>query len=112
MSIKLAADAATYDVWAVISHIQTNSEEQPIVFASWTLTSSKRNYAQIEEEALALIYDVKQIRQYLYGRRFTLVTNHKLLMAIMGHRMGIPLQAAARLQCWAVLLSGYRYDIE
>ena len=59
-----------------------------------------------------MIFGIKKFHQYLYGRHFVLVTDHKPLMAILGPKKGIPLLSAARLQRWALLLAAYNYDIE
>jgi len=39
----------------------TNGAEQPVVYASQTLSQAERNYAQLEWEALAIIFGVKSL---------------------------------------------------
>ena len=112
LPIKVAGDASAYGVGAVLSHVMDDGSERPVAFASRTLTASERNYAQVEKEALALIFAVKKFHLYLYGRQFILVTDHKPLTAILGPQKGTPPLAAARLQRWAILLSAYHYQIE
>ena len=112
LPLRLAADASAYGIGAVISHVMPNGEERPIAFASRTLQPSECNYAQLEKEALALVFAIKKFHLYLYGRRFTLITDHKPLLAILGPKKGIPPLAAARLQRWALLLSAYNYELE
>ena len=96
----------------MIAHILPGGTEQPVAFASRTLTSSERNYAQVEKEALSLIFGVERFHSYLYGRSFTIVTDHKPLTAILGPKNGILLLAAARLQRWAWILLAYQYEIK
>ena len=65
----------------------------------------------MEKEALAIVFGVRKFHQYIYGRRFTLVTDHKPLLTILGPKTGIPSLAAAIMQRWSFLLSAYQYDI-
>ena len=112
LPLRLAGDASPYGVGAVISHVSPDGLERPIAYASRTLTPAEKNYSQLEKEALSLIFGVKKFHQYLYGRTFTLITDHKPLTTILGEKKGIPTLAAARLQRWALLLSAYNYSIK
>lgn len=112
LPIHLAGVASTYSVGAVISHTYPDGTERPIAFASCTLSGAERNYAQIEKEALSLIFGVQKFHQFLSSRRFELVTDHKPLTTLLGPKHGIPTLAAARMQRWALILSAYSYSIK
>lgn len=95
----------------MISHVMPDGREHPIAFASRSLSSTERNYAQIDREALSLVWGVKKFGQHLYGRKFTLLTDHKPLTSIFSPEKGIPEMAAARIQRWALFLGAHNYDV-
>lgn len=81
------------------------------MFASRALTKAERNYPQIEKEALAIVFALRRFHMYIFGRKFTLVTNNKPLTAIFGPYKSFPALAAERMQRWAMYLAGFDYDI-
>ena len=87
-------------------------DERPIAYASRSLNSSEKNYSQIEKEGLAIIFGVTKYYMYLFGRKFTLRTDHKPLLKIFALDSATPVLAVAHLQHSSLLLSSYQYDIE
>eukprot|EP00118_Oscarella_pearsei_P023938 m.294075 g.294075 ORF g.294075 m.294075 type:complete len:79 (+) comp40742_c0_seq49:2643-2879(+) len=75
-----------------------DGSERPIAYASKTLSERERNYAQVEKEAYSLKFGVTKFYQYLCGRNFTLVTDHRPLTTIFGKKGALPAIAAARLE--------------
>ena len=53
-----------------------------------------------------------KFHKFLYGHQFTLVTDHKPLLTLLGPKSQIPPLATARLQHWALILTAYNYEIQ
>ena len=52
---------------------------KPVAFASRSLTDAEQNYAQIEKETLAVTFGCEKFHHYLYGRKFTVESDHRPL---------------------------------
>ncbi|EPB69223.1 reverse transcriptase [Ancylostoma ceylanicum] len=112
LELIVAADASDYGIRAVVMHRFADGTEKAICHASRNLTDAEKKYEQIEKEGLALVYAVRKFHRYLLGRHFTLLTDHKPLLAIFGSKKGLPTYGANRLLSWSLILRGYDFTIE
>ena len=78
--VVIQANSSKHGIGAVLLAI---AEGGRIEYASRALTPSEPNWAQIEKEALAVLYDLERFDQYAYGRAVTVQNDHKPLAAIL-----------------------------
>ena len=104
----ITCDASTAAVGGVLSQLHDGTE-RPIAFASRALTPTEQRYSVGEREALACVWACERWHMYVYGRHFTIRTDHQALTTVLstsgsGHK---PL----RLHRWAERLRQYHYDL-
>jgi len=104
LPIVVATDASPYGAGAVLSHIYPNGTERVIQYASCTLNDTQRKYTQIDKEAYAIIFGIKKFHNFLYGKRFTLLTDNKSITQILSPGKGLPTYSAMRMQHYAIFL--------
>ncbi|KAM0735252.1 Retrovirus-related Pol polyprotein from transposon 17.6 [Formica fusca] len=102
----LTTDASGYAIGGVLSQGQIG-KDLPISYISRTLNEVEGRYSTIEKECLAVVYCVTYFRHYLYGRKFTILTDHKPLVWL--HSIKDP---SSRLWKWRLKLSEYEYEIQ
>ncbi|UYV61908.1 K02A2.6-like [Cordylochernes scorpioides] len=110
LPLTLTCDASAYGISGVLCHI-VEGEEKPITFVSRTLSSAEVKYSQTEKEALAIVFATSKLRQYLFGRKFVLKSDHKDLTTVFGNKRLLPPLFANRLHRWALELSNFDFDI-
>lgn len=81
--------------------------ERTLAYASRSLKSNEKNYSVIEKETLAIAWAVKYFRQYIYGRKVTVVTEQTPLKWLMNIK-----DASSRLARWSLLLQDCDLTIE
>lgn len=105
----VTCDASAMAIGAVMSQLH-GGIERPIAFASRALSPTEQRYSVGEREALACLWACERWHLYLYGRAFTLRTDHQALTTLLatsgtGHK---PL----RLHRWADRLQQYNYCLQ
>ena len=57
-------------------------EGRPVAYASKALTPAEKRYANIERGMFALVYGCERFRNYVFGHKFSVQSDHKPLAAI------------------------------
>ena len=60
---------------------------------------------------MACVFAIQNFHSYIFGHPFTLITDHKPLVALFGEYKAIPPHASARIQRWALTLAMYEHTI-
>ena len=105
--VTLTTDASEKTIGAVLTQ-----NDHPVFYISRNLTSAKQKYSNIEREALAVVFTVTRLRQFLLGRKITLRTDHKPLQYILNPSNQVLKVVSARLARWAITLTAYDYDVQ
>ena len=74
-------------------------------------SSAERNYSNMEEERLAIIWILERFRQLLLGRHLKLITDHRPLHKTFGGN-SLPKVVSSRLVRWANKLQAFDYSIQ
>lgn len=100
-------DASAYGLGAVLSQVNPEGDEHPIMYLSRKLLPREVAYATIEKECLAIVWALQKLQPYLYGRKFTVVTDHNplsWLYRVSGDN--------GKLLRWSLALQQYDFTIQ
>lgn len=79
---------------------------QPVAYASKVNSVTESKYSITDLECAAVVWSIKLFRPYLFGRHFTLVTDHIALTWLMTKK-----EPVGRLYRWALALQEYDFTI-
>ena len=104
----VTTDASGYGLGAVLTQIK-NGNEVTVECASRTLSDAEKKYSVSEKEALACVWACEKWNTYLWGRKFTLRTDHQALVTLLSKGSD---RQAMRIARWSCRLMRYNYDVE
>ncbi|CAJ0945859.1 unnamed protein product [Ranitomeya imitator] len=100
-------DASEFGLGAVLSQVDSEDQEHPVLYLSRKLLPREVAYSTIEKECLAIVWALQRLQPYLYGHTFTVVTDHnplRWLNAMCGTN--------GRLLRWSLALQQFDFTIE
>ena len=105
-SFILESDASQCGAGSVLSQ-ERDGIIKPVAYYSRSLSKPEKNYSTIERELLSIVISVEHFRQFLYGKRFKIFTDHKPLIYCFTAK-----DPAPRIARWLLRLNNYEFDIE
>ena len=101
----LHTDASGLGIGATLN-VRREGKEVPVAFYSKQLQGAQHHYSATELEALAVFKVVHYFSHYLYGCRFTVITDHKALVRFLHSRI-----LNRRLHGWLLQLLQFDFEI-
>ena len=101
----VTTDASDIALGAVLSQ-GTVGRDKPICYASRTLSDTESKYNATEKELLAIVYACKQFRPYIYGKKFTIFTDHRPLQWLWSLK-----EPNSKLIRWRTKLEEFDFDV-
>ena len=105
MSFQLYTDASNIGLGAILAQKQ-EGKERIICCASRTLNKSEQNYSATKKEYLAVVWGIKNFRNYLICNHFKVYIDHYSLQWLRSMK-----SESALLHRWAAQLEDYDFEV-
>jgi len=104
----LDTDASHNTIGAVLSQLDDEGNEKVIAYGSHAMSKHEIGYCITRKELLAIYFFTQHFKHYLYGRQFTLRTDHKAITYMMTTKKPI----TSQFQTWLNFLSSLDMKLE
>ena len=101
----VGTDASDYGIGAVL-YQTIDGATRFISLMSKALSPSQRNYCVTKKELLAIVLALKYFREWIWGKHFTLLTDHRSLVYLLSSR-----QENRMLANWAEYLLEHDFEV-
>lgn len=101
----LQTDASDRGLGVVLLQ-EKEAERHPIVYLSKRLLPREQNFATVEKECYAIVWAIKRLSKFLYGREFVIESDHRALQWLKTMRSENP-----RLLRWSLVLQEYEFIV-
>ena len=108
---RIVGDASHNGLGAVLEQYGSNGWH-PISFASPYPNPAEKNYSTNELELLAVVCATEHFRNYIYGRYFTVISDHKALLTLLNSSPKRNKTFFSRLTRWYNRLLPYDFKVD
>ena len=110
LEIRVKCDASRTGLGAALEQLTVDGWK-PIAFASRFLNTCEERYSVNELELLGVVWSTEYFKNYMYGKHFTVITDHRALLSIMKENRSNK-SYNSRLTRWVDRLLPFQFDIE
>ena len=104
--LEIRVDASDEGLGCVLVQIDQDGKRQLLAAYSRSYLSYEENYGITHKECLGVLFGIRQARPYVFGRQFTVVTDHCGLCFLMKAK-----DLSSRLARWSLELAEYNFKI-
>ena len=106
----MKCDASRSGLGAALKQLTVDGWK-PIAFASRFLNSCEERHSVNKLELLDVVWSIEYFKNFLYGKHFTVFTDHRALLSIMKENRSNK-SYNSRLTPWVDRLLPFQFDIE
>ncbi len=103
----LTTDASNTHVGGDLSQTQNDGETKPLGYFSKKSNATEGRYSATDKETLAAVLGCRHFHHYLWGTKFTILTDHQPLTSIFKKKT-----KSARMNRWIMEMREYHYEIK